>query len=386
MTPQELAVARERAFRELVKNVRLPGFRPGKVPRKVYEQNYGAHTIEEKAMEDVVPEVYAAAVREHSLEPVARPKMELLPDEEGKPTRVKATVEVRPDITLGNYKGLAVTRPSVEISDDDVESTLTSLARERAVLVPVERAAKLGDVVTMDYTGTIDGVAFEGGSATGQMTELDEARFIPGFAAGIVGTGAGESKNVEAVFPPDYSQADLAGKAAVFAIVVHDVKELELPALDDEFARSISETTTIDELRADVRKRLEAIAHGRSRREVGNQAMEQLLAAHEFALPETMLAREIDRMIEETGEPAAEKTEADLRAEFRGSAAQRVKGTLLIEAIAKAEGIDATPAELQAELAALSRQYGQPIERIREALGSNLYSVIDGIVRNKTLD
>jgi len=369
------------------------------VPRKVFEQTYGVHTIEEQAMEDVVPEAYAAAIREHALEPVARPTIELMPEEEGKPTRVKAIVEVRPDIALGKYKGLPVSRPIIEISDEDVELSLKQLARERAMLVPVERPAKLGDVVTMDYTGTIEGTPFEGGSATGQVTELDGRRFIPGFADGIVGMSAGDTRDVQATFPADYQQAHLAGKTAAFAIAMHDVKELELPPLDDEFAKHVSETMTMDELRADVRGRLEVITAGRLRRDAGNQAMRQLLEDHDFPLPQTMVSGEVERMLEDTAGEArrtglsleeylksVDKSEEDLRTVLRADAVQRVKGTLLIEAIAKAEGIEATPADLEAEIAALARQYGQPVERIQEALGSNLLSLVDGIVRNKTLD
>jgi trigger factor len=379
--------------------VRLPGFRPGKVPRKVFEQTYGTHSIEEEAMEDVVPTAYAAAIREHDLEPVARPNIELMPQEDGQPLRVKAAVEVRPEIILQKYKGLAVTRPIIDITDEDVEMSLQQIARERATLVPVDRPARLGDVVTMDYAGTIDGTPFDGGTASGQVTELDERRFIPGFASGIVGMSAGDKKDVEATFPTDYQQTELSGKTAVFAIAVHDVKELELPPLDDAFAKQVSETMTMNELRADVRVRLEAIAQGRLRRDTGNQAMTQLLAAHEFALPETMVEGELERMLEDTTEEArrnglsldeylasTKKTQDDLRAELREDARARVKGTLLIEAIAKAEGIEATPADLQVEIGALARQYGQPIEAIRKALGNNVGSLIDGIVRNKTLD
>src|SRR5579863_8655561 len=350
-------------------------------------------------MEDVVPEVYAKAVREHALDPVDRPKMELLPEEEGKPRLLKATVDVRPEIDLGEYKGIAVQREAVTIADADVDRSIEALAKERATLVPVNRPAALGDVVTMDFEGKIDGVAFEGGTAKGQMTELDESRFIPGFASGIAGMSAGESKDVEATFPSDYYEADLAGKTAVFAVTVHDVKAFELPAIDDEFAKSISDNQTVDELRADVRKRLEAIAEGRGRRAVGNAVMEKLIGSREFPLPDVMVDREIDAMVNDTATQAARdgvsfddylkeagKSVDDLRNEFRDSARTRVKGTLLIEAIAKAENINATPADVAEELASLSRQYGQPVDRIRKALGNNVLSLMDGIVRNKTLD
>ena len=399
ITPEELEAAQERAFRRLAKNVKLPGFRAGKVPRRVFEQTYGSETIASEALEDVVPEVYARAVREHELSPVDRPKMELLPAEDGKPSRLKATVAVRPAIELHSYKGIEVEREAAKIDDDDVERSISALAKERATLVPVERPAQLGDVVTLDYEGKIDGVAFEGGTAKGQMTELDENRFIPGFASGIAGMSAGETKDVEAVFPSDYPKQELSGKTATFTVTVHDVKALELPAIDDAFAQAISENETLDALRDDVRKRLEAIAQSRARRAIGNVVMEKLVDAHDFPLPEVLVEREIDNMVNDLAAQAGQngstlddylqeqgKTVDELRESYRADAAQRVKGTLVIEEIARAEGINATPADIAEELAALSRQYGQPVDRIRKALGNNVISLMEGIVRNKTLE
>lgn len=391
--------AEERAFRRLVKQAKLPGFRPGKVPRKIFEQNYGAHTITNEAMEDVVPTVYAKAVREHDLEPVDRPKMELLPEEDGQPARVKAIVDVRPEIKLGEYKGLTVTRPAVEVTDADVDRTLNSLARDRGTLVPAEREAQLGDVVTVDYEGKIDGVAFEGGTAKGQQTELDESRFIPGFATGIAGMKAGETKDVEAKFPDEYQQADLAGKTAVFTVTLHEVKQLEVPAIDDEFAKAASQHETLDAFKADVRTRLKTVADQRRKRDVGNDLVEQLVNAHDFPLPEVMVERETENMLQDAAGmatrmgmtfeqylEAAGKSEAELRAEFAPEAAKRVKGTLILETIAKTENINATPGDLQSELENLAKQYGQPVDRIRAALGNNVLSLMDSIVRTKTVE
>jgi trigger factor len=399
ISPEELKEAEERAFRRLAKRAKLPGFRPGKIPRKIFEQTYGVHAITSEAMEDVVPSVYARAVREHDLYPVDRPKMELLPEDGDQPPRVKAVVEVRPAIALGEYKGLEVRREPISIGDEDVARALNSLAKDRATLIPAEREARLDDVVTVDYEGKIDGTPFEGGSAQGQQTELREDRFIPGFAAGIAGMKAGQTKDVQATFPPDYQQSDLAGKTAVFTVTLHEVKELELPAVDDEFAKAVSAHQTLDELKGDIRKRLEAVAESRRRREIGNELVDRLVDAHDFPLPETLVEREIEGMLGDTAGMAARmgvsfeeylktvgKSEAELRAEYRGDAQRRVKGTLILEAIAKTEKIAATPADIQMELQGLAKQYGQPVERIRRALGNNLLSLMDGIVRNKTVD
>jgi trigger factor len=399
ISPDEMRDAEDRAFRRLVKKAKLPGFRPGKAPRKIFEQAYGAEAISHEAMEDVVPTVYAKAVREHDLEPVDRPHMELLPGDEGSPPRVKAVVEIRPAIDLQEYKGLKLTRTLPIVTDAEVERSVQSLARERATLVPVERAAKLGDVVTVDYEGKIDGTPFEGGSAKGQTTELNEGRFIPGFATGIAGMSAGETKDVEAVFPEDYQQETLAGKTATFTIALHEVKELELPSIDDELAKAVSDHQTLEELRADIRKRLEAVAQARAQRELGGQAVEELVKVHEFPLPAILIEREIENMLGDTASMAArmgislddylktaKKTEEQLRDDYRPEAERRVKATLILEAIGKAEKIAATPADIKDELQSLARQYGQPVDRVRQALGNNVLPLMEGIVRTKTVD
>jgi trigger factor len=386
ITGQELAEAEDRAFRKLVKEARLPGFRKGKVPRKIFEQAYGSEAVTSQAVEDVVPEAYAKAVREHDLDPVDRPKLEVLEESEGRPTRLKATVEVRPTIELRPYKGLSVSGPPVEVTDEDVERSLQALAKERAVLVPVSRPAQLGDVATLDYEGTIDGIPFEGGQAAGQTVELSEGRFVPGFVAGIVGMTPGESKNVELRFPDDYPSAAVAGKPAVFAVKLHDLKEFELPPLDDELAKAVSNNQTLEELREDLRRRLAAVATGRARRIIGNTILERLLAEHDFALPPSMVEGEIDRIVEDATSTPTGEAEAAPRESHRAEAESRVKTTLLIEQIAKAEKITATPGDIAAELEVLSRRYGQPAARIRKALGNNLLSLMDGIVRSKTLE
>ncbi len=399
ISPEEIREAEDRAFRRLAKKAKLPGFRPGKVPRKVFEQAYGAATITNEAIEDVVPAVYAKAVKEHDLDPIDRPKVELLPDHDGRPTGVKAVVEVRPEIDLKPYKGLKLVHETVNVGDEDVERALKALARERATLVPVEREARLGDVATLDYEGKVDGIPFEGGSAKGQQTELSEERFIPGFVSGIAGMKPGETREVPATFPQDYQQSDLAGKTASFTVTLHELKELELPTPDDEFAKAVSQNETLEALKDDIRRRLETAAEARLRRQAGNQIVEDLIGSHDFPLPPVMVDRELESMLSEGVSAASrmgmsfedylkmvDKTEDGMRAEFRPEAEKRVKGTLLLEAVAKAENITATPADIQAELQSLARQYGQPVDRIRQAVGNNLLSLMDGIVRNKTVD
>ncbi len=400
ISKEELDAARERAFRELVKNVRIPGFRPGKAPRKIFEAQYGTAGIQERAMDAVVPKVYSKALQDNDLEPVDRPQMELLPDEEGQPVRLRATVYVRPQFELGEYKGIALTGSLPAITDADVEKALEGLRKEAGTLVPVERPVELGDVPTIDYEGKIDGVPFDGGTATLQPTEILAERFIPGFASGIVGMSAGETKDVEAQFPAEYGNADLAGKTAHFTVTVHENKVAELADLDDEFAKRFGgPDATLDSLRDDLRNRLEANNRVQERRALTGPLMTHLLSAHDFPLPTVLVDREVEALFTEAKsyiERAGiawdeylvkqEKSEDALRTEYREEAAKRVKSTLILEAIAKAQSITATNADIEAEVQQLSRQYQQPREAILEMVRPNIAALVDGIVRTKTIE
>jgi trigger factor len=399
ITPEEFTAAQDAAFRKLVRNLKMPGFRPGKVPRKIFESTYGTSQIIERALDDLVPVKYAAAVEEHGIEPLDRPKMELLPEEEGQPLRVKAIVPIRPAIELADYAGVEITDVVETATEAEVEAALEQLRRNAATLVPVDRPVQAGDVATLDYEGKIDGVAFDGGAAQGQETELDEDRFIPGFVQGIVGMSAGETKDVHATFPDPYANADLAGKEAVFSVTVHEVKEPELPQLDDELAKRVSRSETLEDLRAEVRRRLNDTVKNNARRSMSSQLLDKLVSANDFPLPEVLVEREIESLMNDSRQHVTRagmtwddylresgKGEAELRDAYRPEAERRVKTTLLVEAIAKKEGVQATQADVEVELDALAAQYGQPRERIVQALQSNVAALIDGIVRTKTID
>jgi trigger factor len=399
ITPEEFSAAQDAAFRKMVRNLKMPGFRPGKVPRKIFESTYGTAQIVERALDDIVPAKYAAAVEEHGLEPLDRPKMELLPEEEGQPLRVKAVVAIRPAIELAAYTGIEIADVPETATDVELDAALEQMRRNAATLVPVERPVRVGDVATLDYVGTIAGIPFDGGSAQGQETELEEGRFIPGFVAGIVGMSAGETKEVHATFPDPYANPDLAGKDAVFTVTVHEVKEPELPPIDDDLAKRVSRTETAEELRTEIKRRLDETVKNNARRRMSSELLEKLVAANDFALPEVLIEREIDSLMNDSRQYVGRagitwddylresgKTEAELRDGYREDARRRVKTTLLVEAIAKKEGVQATQADVEAELDALAAQYGQPRERIVAALQSNVGALIDGIVRTKTID
>ncbi len=399
ITSEEFGKAQDAAFRTLVRSAKIPGFRPGKVPRKIFENTYGTSAILDRALEDLVPEKYAEAVKEHELEPLARPEMELLPNEEGRPMRFKALVTVRPPIEPAPYDGIEIHDVAEEAGDDDLERALETMRKDAATLLPVDRAVQLGDTATIDYLGKIDGVPFDNGAATGQQAEIAEDRFIPGFASGIVGMKAGDTKDIEATFPDQYGAPELAGKAAVFTITVHEVKEAELPLLDDEFAKRVSQHQTLDELKTELRGRLDGVAAQKARRQLSSEVLDAIVAANDVPLPKLLVEGEIDGLLDESKQYVGrsglqwdqylkniDKTDATIREDFREEAERRVKTTLLIEEIAKREKVEATAGEVDAELATLSRQYGQPREKILELLGRNVGALVDGIVRTKTID
>jgi trigger factor len=399
ITPEEYTAAQDAAFRKLVRNAKIPGFRPGKVPRKIFESTYGTATILERALDDLLNAKYPAALEEHGIEPLNRPSVELVPAEEGQPPRFKAVVSVRPEFEPKDYTGVEITDVPETADEEEIDRTLDQLRREAATLVPVDRPGQLGDTVVIDYEGKVDGIPFEGGAAQGQETELREERFIPGFVSGIVGMKAGDTKEVEAKFPDPYSNADLAGKDASFTVTVHDVKEPELPELDDELAKRISRAQTLADLRAEVKRRLDETVQRNARRQMSAELLDKVLASNDFPLPDVLVEREVDSLMDESHQYVARagltweqyletsgKTEAELREGFRPEAERRVKTTLLVEAIARKEGVQATPEDVETELSALAAQYGQPRERIIQALQSNVGALIDGIVRTKTID
>jgi trigger factor len=400
ITPEEYAAAQDAAFRQLARNAKIKGFRPGKVPRKIFESNYGTATILERALDDLLNTKYPAALEEHNIDPLTRPTVAVVPaEDQTQPPVFKAVVSVRPEIEPKDYTGVEITDVPEAAGDEDVDRALQQMRRDASTLVPVDRPAQLGDTVVMDYEGKIDGVAFEGGTAQGHETELVGDRFIPGFVDGIVGMKAGETKDVPAKFPDPYSNEELAGKDAVFTITVHDVKEPELPELDDELAKRVSRSETMDDLREEVRRRLNETVKRKARQKMSSELLEKVAAANDFPLPEVLVERETDSLLNESRQFVARarmsweqylegtgKTEAELKETFRPEAERRVKTTLLVEAIAKKEGVQATEDDVETELTALSSQYGQPREKIIEALQSNVAALIDGIVRTKTID
>ncbi len=394
----EFAQAQDVVFKRLVKNARFPGFRPGKVPRKIFEAQYGG-SLRAEALDDAMDRAYKAALAEHAVRPLAAPQTELLDNEDGAAIRFKAVVPVIPQIELRDYQGIALQGERDHAQESDVEEAIATLRRDAATLVPADRPVALGDVATIDYEGKVDGVPFEGGTAKGEQADITPGRFIPGFVEGIVGMTAGETRDIDVTFPENYGNADLAGKAAVFTIAVHEIKEPELPAVDDEFAQKVSKNADLAALRADIRVRLDEVASRKARQALVDRLLEKLVEMHEIPLPAILVDAEVDGLLGESrgyveryGTTWDEylatggRTEESFREELRPEAERRVKTTLLIQAIARAEKVEASREEIEAELDTLSQQYGQPREKILELMGANFSALVDGIVRTKTID
>ncbi|MFI3614583.1 trigger factor [Streptococcus uberis] len=380
--------ALDQAFNKIKKDLNVPGFRKGHLPRPVFNQKFGEEVLYEDALNIVLPAAYEAAVAELDLAVVAQPKIDVVSMEKGKDWEISAEVVTKPEVKLGEYKDLAVeVEASKEVTDEEVDAKIERERQNLAELVVKEDAAVEGDTVVIDFVGSVDGVEFDGGKGENFSLELGSGQFIPGFEDQLVGTKAGETKNVEVTFPEDYQAEDLAGKAATFVTTVHEVKSKEVPALDDELAKDIDEEVeTLDELKAKYRKELEAAKEIAFDDAVEGAAIELAVANAEIVeLPEEMVHDEVHRAMNEfmgnmqrqgispemyfqlTG-----TTQEDLHKQYESEADKRVKTNLVIEAIAKAEGFEATDEEIEKEINDLATEYNMPVEQVRTLLSADM--------------
>jgi trigger factor len=372
------------AFKKVVKQVSVPGFRKGKMPRGMFEKRFGVESLYQDAIDILLPEAYANAIEETGIEPVDRPEIDVEQIEKGKSLIFKATVTVKPEVKLGEYKGLEVEKVDTEVTEEDVTNELTSLQERHAELVVKETPAENGDTVVMDFEGFVDGEAFEGGQADNYSLELGSGQFIPGFEEQLVGTAAGEEKDVEVTFPEDYHASELAGKKAVFKVKLHEVKGKELPELDDEFAKDADdEVETLDALKEKIRTRLEDNKKHEAEHHVRDTVVEKAADNAEIDVPEVMVANEVDRMMQEFEQRLqmqgmnlelyfqfSGQDENALREQMKEEAGKRVRINLTLEAVAKEENIEVSPEEVDEELNKMAEMYNMTVENITAALGS----------------
>jgi trigger factor len=375
--------ALDRAFNKVVRQVNVPGFRKGKVPRKIFEQRFGVESLYQDAVDFVLPEAYSKALDETKIEPVAQPSIDIETIGKGQVLVVKAEVTVKPEVKLGEYKGLKVPAQDTEVTAEDVNDELKKLQERYAELaVKEDGPAELGDTVVLDFEGFVDGEAFEGGKSENYSLELGSNQFIPGFEDQLVGIQAGEEKDIQVKFPEDYHAEELKGKEATFKVKVHEIKAKHLPELDDEFAKDVDEEAeTLDALKEKLEKQLKEKKESSAKAATQDALVEQVTANAEIDLPEVMIDNELDRMVREFEQQIqAQGLSMDLYYQFSGTdqnglrdqmkeeAEKRVRANLTLEAIADAENLEATDADVDQEIENMAKMYGLAADQMRQML------------------
>ncbi len=400
-TAEEFEDALQKAYLEERGKITVDGFRKGKAPRSIIEKRYGSSVFFETAINNMVEEAYPKAIDEHKLDPVDRPSLEFGDEklEKGKGFTVTISVTVSPEVELKKYKGIKVEFKPLMITDEDVDIEIDNLRSRNARLVSVERAAELGDTVVLDYAGFVGDDQFEGGTAEKFSLKLGSGMFIPGFEEQLVGIKAGEERDVNVTFPEDYQAEELAGKDAVFKCKVHEVQFEEFPELDDEFAKDVSEFDTLEQLRADVKEKLQKQTDEKNAYDGKNKALLALCDANEIDIPEVMIEDEINQMKNDylqrlinQGVSAdavkkyLESADATLNENFRPDAEARVKTTLLVQAVAAKEGIEASDEDLEKEYETYADLYKTDLEKVKESLKGSENYLKEDIVYRKTVD
>jgi trigger factor len=398
---EQFSSAVEKAYRKMVKNVNIPGFRKGKTPRPILERYVGKEVLYEEAMDVLVPEAYYQAVLDTGIEPIDQPKVEVLQAEEGKSVIFKATVQVKPEVNLGQYKGLEISKPQVEVSEEDVEKELVRLQNRHAKLLTLEEGAvENADVAVIDFLGKVDGEPFKGGEGKDYSLEVGSRSFIEGFEDQLVGMTVGETKDIQATFPEKYHTEELAGKEAVFTATVKEIKRKELASLDDEFAKDVSEFDTIEELRGDIKNKLNQAAENKVENQVRQEAVNKAVDSAELEVPGVMLESQLMQMMSDMetrlnnqGIPIkdyfmyTDSTPEQLRDQMMPEAERSVKTRLVLSAIAKAEDIKAGDEEIKEEarkIAALYKQDGEEFYTKMEREGQ-LGMLVDRLIVEKTV-
>lgn len=380
--------ALDQAFNKVKKNLNAPGFRKGHMPRAVFNQKFGEEALYDDALNAILPAAYEAAITELGLDVVAQPKIDVKSIEKGQDWTLTAEVVTKPEVKLGAYKDLEVSvEVSKEVTDEDVDAKLENERKNLAELVVKEGAAENGDTVVIDFVGSVDGVEFDGGKGENHSLELGSGQFIPGFEDQLVGSKAGDEVEVKVTFPEDYQATDLASKDAVFVTKVNEVKAKEVPALDDELAKDLDdEVETLDELKAKYRKELEAAKEIAFDDAVEGAALDLAVENAEIVeLPAEMVEDEVHRAMNEfmgnmqrqgispemyfqiTG-----TTQEDLHKQYEADADKRVKTNLVIEAVAAAEGFDATEEEIQKEINDLAAEYNMEVSQVSSLLSPEM--------------
>ena len=380
---EEVEKAIQAAYLKEKNKISMPGFRKGKVPRAMIEKMYGAAVFYEEAANILIQDNYAKAMEESKEDIVSRPTIDVVQIESGKPFIFTAEVAVRPEVTLGKYKGVQVTKIDTTVTDEEVEAALEKEQQKNSRTVSVtDRPVQTGDTAVIDFEGFVDGVAFEGGKGENHPLEIGSHSFIEGFEDQLVGHNAGDEVEVNVTFPEKYQAADLAGKPAVFKVKINEIKTKELPELNDEFASEVSEFDTLAEYKEDLRKHLEVEKENEAKRTKEDEAIKKIIDKSTMEIPEAMIETQCENMINEFAQRIAQSglsmeqymqfsgmTIDGLKEQVRPEAETRIKSSLVLEQIAKDENIEVSEDEINAEIEKMAAQYGMEADKLKEYLG-----------------
>ena len=391
--------AMKKVYFQNAKYFNIPGFRKGKAPMNIVEKYYGAHIFYEDAFNEVATESYDIALEENKIEAVSRPQVDIQQMEKGKDVIFTAVVQTKPEVELGKYKGIELKKVEYTVEEKDIDHELEHMQEHNSRLVSVEdRALENGDISTIDFEGFVDGVAFEGGKAEGHELEIGSGSFIPGFEDQLVGMKIDEEREIKVTFPEEYFSKDLAGKDAVFKVKLHAIKKKELPELDDEFAKDVSEFDTLDELKASIKERLEKSNEQKAKYETEEAAIKAVCENVKLDIPSGMVEMEVENMIKDFEQRLAYqglnmeqylkmigKTEEEAKKEYEPQATEAIKSRLTLEAIIKAEKLEASEDEIKEKMEEMAKNYGKKVEEISD--NENLKKYIkEGIESEKALE
>lgn len=401
VSTEKFAEAMSKAYAKNAKKYNVPGFRKGKVPRSVIEKYYTEAVFYDDAINEVLPEAYEEALKESGLEPAARPEFDVDEIKKGEPVVFTALITTKPEVELGEYVGIKVNKIEHNVTVKDVDAEIKAAQAKNARLVPVEgKAAKKGNILTIDFDGSVDGVAFDGGKAEGYELELGSNTFIPGFEDQLIGKKAGADVDVVVTFPDEYHAPDLAGKEALFKVKIHDIKARELPALDDDFASEVSEFETMEEYKQSVRERLEKAAAEKVKTETENAVVEKVVEACKVEVPAAMINDQADRMMQDFAQRLQYQgmdfktylqytgaTAEAFKENMKPQAERQIKTTLVLEAIAKAEGIDITDEEVNDRIAEMAKQYNMEADKLKELMQeADIEGIREELAMNNVID
>ena len=381
---EELTKAQDRACKRIANRVNIPGFRKGKAPKKIVENHVGKEYILDEAFDLIYPKAFNDALKEQELVPVTRPELDIVTLESGKDLVFKATFTNHPEVTLGEYKGLNVPKEVAEVTDEDVDKQIANFQDRQGKLVdvPEDTAVADGDFTTLDFEGFVDGEPFDGGTGKDYPLQIGSKRFIPGFEDQLIGAKIGEERELHVTFPEDYQAEELAGKPAMFKCTVRSIKHKELPPIDDELAKKVSTFQTLAELKADIRKNLQAQKEEAAKREKENDVVAKIVENAAMEIPDAMVDEQVSRMaddftrrIESQGITMEQymqftgMTPDKLQEQMKPEALKRIQNSLVLEAIAKAENIEISDEKLDEEIAKLAESYKMEADKLKELMG-----------------